>query len=100
VVCEPLANSPSNFASSVTCGVMKSSAPAEVSAEFCGIGAPLTMKLEPGSDSNTALAEGLLTQSCGQATRARKMSGMPPTSVGLSKRPPSSLRTSVAFIAA
>jgi hypothetical protein len=27
-----------------------SSAPAELSAEFFGIGAPLTMKLAPGSD--------------------------------------------------
>ena len=47
---------------------MKSSAPAEVSAEFCGSGAPLTMKLEPGSDSNAALSEGSLTKSCAQAS--------------------------------
>ena len=31
------------------CGVMNKLAPAEVSAEFCGIGAPLTVKFEPGS---------------------------------------------------
>jgi len=39
------ANSPSNLASSVTPLASRSSAPAEVSAEFFGSVAPLTMKL-------------------------------------------------------
>ena len=32
--------------------------------------APLTKKVDPGSDSNTAPSVGLLTQSCAQAKRA------------------------------
>ena len=32
------------------------------SAEFRGIAAPLTVKLAPGSNSNIALSEGLLTE--------------------------------------
>jgi hypothetical protein len=60
----------------------------------------LTVKLAPGSDSNTAAIDGLLTQSGAYARRARRISGMPPTSVGASNREPSSLRTTVALIAA
>ena len=37
----------------------ESCAPADVSAELCGIGAPLTVKVPPGSDSNAALSAGL-----------------------------------------
>jgi hypothetical protein len=77
---------------------MASSAPAEVSAELCGIGAPLTVKLVPRSDSKAALSYGLLAQSWAQLSRAH--SSMPPIISGLSKRTPSLLRTSVAFIAA
>jgi len=52
----------------------------------------------PRSDSKAALSDGLLTQSWAQPSRAR--SSMPPIISGLSKRTPSLLRTSVAFIAA
>jgi hypothetical protein len=44
------ANSSSNLASSETPLARRSSAPAEVSAEFFAAAAPLTMKLAPGSD--------------------------------------------------
>ena len=53
---------------------MRSSAPAEVSAEFFGSVAPLTMKLAPGSDWNTGVSVASLTQSCAQATRPRNAS--------------------------
>ena len=42
---------------------MRSSAPAEVSAEFCGSGAPLTTKLVPANASNAALSDGSLRKS-------------------------------------
>ena len=48
-VCEPDANSLSNLALTDQLELSHSSAPAEVSAEFCGMGAPLTVKLAPGS---------------------------------------------------
>jgi hypothetical protein len=67
----------------VSCGVMESSAPAEVSAAFCGSGAPLTVKLDPGSDSNAALSDGLLTQSWAQASRAYKVPHMLRSSFGI-----------------
>jgi hypothetical protein len=44
------ANSSPNLASSDTPLARRSSAPAEVSAEFFAAAAPLTMKLAPGSD--------------------------------------------------
>jgi hypothetical protein len=43
-----LANSPSNLASKDQFGVKKTWAPAVVSAESLAIGAPVTVKLEPG----------------------------------------------------
>jgi hypothetical protein len=78
---------------------MCSSAPTEASAESEGIGAPLTVKLEPGSAWKAALSAGLSTQSCAQARRARRISGIPATAVISAKRAPSSLRVSVAFMA-
>lgn len=71
---------------------MKSLAPAEASAEFCGGTAPFTVKLAPGSDWKTAPSAGLLTQSCAQATRLCQTTGMAPTICAASKRAPSSLR--------
>src|ERR1700733_15839085 len=53
----------------------------------------------PGSAWNTALSAGLLTQSCAQARRPRKTSGILSTICKSSKRAPSSLRVSVALIA-
>ena len=71
------ANSPSNLASRVTPLARRYSAPAEASAEsFAGV-APLTMKPAPGSVWNTAASAGSLTQSCAQASRARKESAAP-----------------------
>ena len=68
---------------------MKNScAPTEVSAESCGIGAPLTVKLVPGRDSNEELREGLLTQSRAQASLARRISGKLFNAVRSSKRAP------------
>ena len=72
---------------------------AVVSAEFCGTAAPLTVKFDPGSVSNTAPSDGLLTQSWAQARRPRKISGMLFQTVRLSNRAPSSLLVSVADIA-
>src|SRR5215472_3338268 len=71
---ECAANSPSNLASSVTPLARRSSAPAEVSAEFLAGVAPSTMKLAPGSAWNTGKRVGSLTQSCAQATRPRRAS--------------------------
>src|SRR4029077_10169780 len=48
----------------------RSSAPAEVSAEFFAGVAPLTAKLAPGSVWKRAASVGSLTQSCAQASRA------------------------------
>src|SRR6266511_3940977 len=61
---------------SVTPLASRSSAPAEVSAEFFAGVAPLTMKLAPGSAWNTGTSVGSLTQSCAQATRARSVSAV------------------------
>jgi hypothetical protein len=89
------------LASNERLDVRKSSAAADVSAEFCAIGAPFTVNEPPGTVSNAALKAGFVTESCAQANRARRISGsLPPITVGLSKRAPISLRTSVAFIAA
>ena len=52
----------------------RSSAPADASAEFCAGVAPVTMKLAPGSDWNTGVNVGSLTQSCAQASRPRSAS--------------------------
>src|SRR4029453_4171333 len=76
----------------------RSSAPAEISAEFFAGVAPLTMKLAPGSVWNTGTRDGSLTQSCAQARRAPLVSA----ALGLrsrrrSKAPPSSLLVSVAL---
>src|SRR5579862_3699193 len=98
-VCEPLANSPSNLAANDHVGVKKYCAPADASAESFGGVAPLTTKLEPGSDWKTASSDGLLTQSWAQAKRARKINGIPFSNVGSSKRAPSSLRVSFAVMA-
>ena len=74
------------------------SAPAEVSAEFFAGVAPLTTKLAPGSVWNRAASEGSLIQSCAQATRARKVSAASGLSSSRrSKRPPNSLRLSLAL---
>src|SRR5262249_4672976 len=72
---------------------------ADVRAEFLGGVAPLTMKLAPGSAWNTASSDGLLTQSCAQAARARHSAGMAPSSVRSSNRAPSSALVSVALMA-
>ncbi|MEI9915825.1 MAG: hypothetical protein WDN29_08440 [Methylovirgula sp.] len=71
----------------------------ETSAELCGIGAPLTMKLVPGSDSNAVLSDGLLTKSCAQASFPRSARGILSSDVTSSKREPISVRTSLALIA-
>src|ERR1700722_6827499 len=44
--------------------------------ELCDTGAPLTTKLAPGSNWNTALSAGSFTHSCAQATRARSCTGI------------------------
>ena len=92
------ANSPSNLASSTTPLASRSSAPAEVRAEFFAGVAPLTMKVVPGSVWNTGASDGSLIQSCAQATRARSVSAASGlSSNSRSKRPPNSLRVSVAL---
>jgi hypothetical protein len=64
---------------------------------FAGV-APLTTKLAPGSVWNRAASEGSLIQSCAQATRARNVSAASGLSSSRrSKRPPNSLRVSVAL---
>jgi hypothetical protein len=57
--------------------VRNNSAPPDVSAESCGIAAPLTVKLAPGRAWKPALSAGLLTKSCAQARRLNRMSGLP-----------------------
>ena len=55
--------------------------------------APLTMKLVPSSAWNAAASAGLLTQSCAQASRARKVStALRSNAATWSKRVPNSCR--------
>jgi hypothetical protein len=62
--------------SSTTPLARRSSAPAEVSAEFFAGVAPLTMKLAPGSVWTAAASDGSLIQSCAHATRAQGERGL------------------------
>src|SRR6516162_2666744 len=97
-VCECDANSPSNLASTEKPLMSRSSAPADVSAEFFAGVAPLTMKLAPGSASNPRMSDGLVTQSCAHAILPRKAStALQLSNICLSKRAPSSLLVSVAL---
>ena len=97
-VCECVANSPSNLASTETPLISRSSAPAEVNAEFFAGVAPVTMKLAPGSASNPGMSDGSLIQSCAHAILPRNEStAFQLSKNGRSKRAPSSLRVSVAL---
>ena len=57
-----------------------SSAPAEVSAESCAAGAPLTAKLAPGSVSNAALSDKFPTCTCDALYLPRSKFSPPPAS--------------------
>ena len=61
------------MAMTIQVGLRNSFAPAEVSAELCAIGGPLTAKLAPGNDLNAAFNAGSLTKSCAQATGPNKI---------------------------
>jgi hypothetical protein len=72
-----LANSPSNLANSDYLFVMRSSAPAEASAEFFGGAAPLTDEARAGQCLEYHTERRVAHLSCVQAARARNISGIP-----------------------
>ena len=65
----------------------------------CGIGAPLTVKLAPGSAWNSRAQRRVADAVVRPGERPRRISGMPATSVGCIEPAPSSVRMSVAFMA-
>ena len=79
---------------------MKSSAPAEVSAEFCGIGAPLTAKFVARQRFERRAQRRIADEVVRPGETAAQHQRHAANHFGLSNRAPSSVRTSVAFIAA